>query len=84
MYKITKYSYDQAKKLGVVIKPSKTKGKKLDVFKNGRKVASIGAIDYSDFATTQDKERRRLYRLRHAGEEKRIGSAGYYSWFILW
>lgn len=84
MYKITKYSYDQAKKLGVVIKPSKTKGKKLDVFKNGRKVASIGAIDYSDFATTQDKERRRLYRLRHAGEEKRIGSPGYYSWFILW
>ena len=32
-YKITTYSKRQAKKLGVTIKPSKVKGKKIDVFK---------------------------------------------------
>ena len=33
-YRIKKYSYNQAKKLGVVIKPSTNKGKKIDVYKN--------------------------------------------------
>ena len=84
MYKITKYSLDQAKKLGVQIRPSNEKNKKIDVFKNGKKVASIGDNRYTDFATTQDKERRRLYRIRHKGEEKKIGSPGYYAWFLLW
>ena len=32
MYEISKYSFDQAKKLGVKIKPSTRKGKKIDVF----------------------------------------------------
>jgi hypothetical protein len=84
MYRITKYSLEQAKKLGVQIKPSTVKNKKIDVFKDGKKVASIGDIRYGDFATTQDKERRRLYRIRHKGEEKKIGSPGYYAWFLLW
>ena len=32
-YKITKYSYQQAKKLNVEIKPSSNKKKKIDVLK---------------------------------------------------
>jgi len=84
VYKITEYSKQQAKKLGVEIKVSTNPKKKIDVFKDGKKVASIGAIGYSDYATTQDKERRRLYRIRHSGEEKKIGSPGYYAWKILW
>jgi hypothetical protein len=83
-YRITDYSRNQARKLGVSIRLSSNPKKKLDVYKNGVKVASIGAIGYSDFASTGDKERRRLYRLRHAGEDKRIGSNGYYAWNILW
>lgn len=83
-YRITDYSRNQARKLGVSIRLSSNPKKKLDVYKNGTKVASIGAIGYSDFATTGDKERRRLYRLRHAGEDKRVGSNGFYSWFLLW
>ena len=43
-YKITKYSKEQAKKLGVVIKPSTRKNKKIDVFKDGNKISSIGPI----------------------------------------
>ena len=34
MYKIRKYSYDLAKKLGVEIRPSKFKNKKIDVYKD--------------------------------------------------
>ena len=48
-YHITKYSYDQAKKLNVEIKPSTNKKKKIDVFKNDKKIASIGAIGYLDY-----------------------------------
>ena len=83
-YRITNYSRTQARKLGVSIQLSSNPKKKLDVYKNGVKVASIGAIGYSDFATTGNREQRRLYRLRHAGEDKRIGSNGYYALKILW
>lgn len=32
----------------------------------------------------KDKERRRLYRARHNGEEKHKFSSGYFSWKYLW
>ena len=91
MYKITKHSYEQAKKLGVKIAPSSKKNKKIDVIKDGQIVASIGDSRYDDYGTfiqRGDKayadERRRLYRIRHAKEEKKIGSAGFYALKILW
>ena len=91
MYKITKYSYDQAKKLGVEIKSSSNSKKKIDVFKKGVKIASIGARNYGDYPSYIQIEgkqyaetRRRLYRLRHKGEEKVIGSNGFYAWYLLW
>ena len=51
MYNISDYSFKQANKLGVSIKPSTNKNKKIDVFKDGDKVASIGASDMSDYPT---------------------------------
>jgi hypothetical protein len=84
VYTISEYSKKRAKKLGVEITISSNPKKKLDVFKDGKKIASIGAIGYKDYATTKDKERRRLYRLRHKGEEKVIGSPGYWAWNLLW
>ena len=39
-YTITAYTRARAKKLGVQVKLSKNKKKKLDVFKNGKKVGS--------------------------------------------
>ena len=90
-YAITKYSRDQAKKLGVTIKPSTVKGKKIDVFKNDKKVASIGAQGMGDFPTymqTKGKayadERRRLYKIRHAKTMDKVGSPSYYASRILW
>jgi hypothetical protein len=48
-YRIKPYSYAQAKKLGVTIKPSVLKGKKIDVFnRQGEKLASIGALGMGD------------------------------------
>jgi len=90
-YKIKNYSRTQAKRLGVQIKPSKTLGKKIDVFKNGKKVASIGALGYGDYPTFMEKkgkefadEKRRLYKIRHAKDRVVRGTAGYYADKILW
>jgi hypothetical protein len=43
-----KYSFDQAEKMGVIIKPSIHKNKKIDVFdKNNKFIVSIGHIAYA-------------------------------------
>lgn len=44
-YSISDYSYQQAKKLDVDIKPSTNPKKKIDVFKAGKKITSIGASE---------------------------------------
>jgi hypothetical protein len=49
MYEIQPYSFNQAKKLNVEIKPSTNKKKKIDVFKDNKKLYSIGAIGYKDY-----------------------------------
>jgi hypothetical protein len=50
-YKITEYTKEQAKKLGVTVKPSTNKNKKIDVFKGGEKIASVGGAGYADYPT---------------------------------
>jgi hypothetical protein len=95
-YKITNYTKAQAKKLGVSVKPSSVKGKKIDVFKQNKKVASVGAIGYNDFPTfkrleergqvpkgTADK-RRKLYKTRHDKDRKVKGSNGFFADKLLW
>lgn len=90
-YEITSYSKQKAKNLGVTIKPSTVKGKKIDVFKNGEKVASIGDIKYKDFPTYRKTEgeaeankRRKMYKQRHESDRKKRGTPGYYADQILW
>lgn len=91
MYEITSYSQEQAKRLGVIIKPSTNKKKKIDVFKDGEKIASIGAIGYGDFPTftkTKGKEfaekRRQAYKKRHEKDRHKKGTAGFFADQILW
>ena len=91
MYKITSYSKRKAKKLGVTIKKSTRKNKKIDVIKNNKKIASIGAVGYSDYPTyikTKGKayanKRRTLYKKRHQKNRTKVGTAGYYADKILW
>ena len=91
-YRIKPYSYAQAKKLGVTIKPSTVSGKKIDVFNSkGEKLASIGAIGYKDYPTfmIEDgkevaEQKRKQYKQRHAKDRVVRGSAGFYADKILW
>jgi len=91
MYSIQPYSKNQARKIGVMIKPSTNPKKKLDVFDDGKKVASIGAIGFSDYGSYLKErgkeyadERRRLYKIRHAKTMNKIGSPSFYSARLLW
>lgn len=91
MYQITDYSKARAEELGVSIKPSTRKGKKIDVFKKDKKVASIGALGYGDFPTFKKtkgidyaKQRQKAYKSRHAKDCKKKDSAGFFSCRILW
>lgn len=89
-YKILPQQRAAAKKLGVTIKPSEVKGKKIAVFKSGDKVADIGALGYGDYWTYYQadkylaRSKREAYKARHNGEQNKIGSPGYYAWHILW
>lgn len=95
-YKILPYSFRKAKELGVVIKPSSNLFKKIDVFKDGKKIASIGARGMNDYPTYRIKERngyypkgyankrRKLYKERHDKDRHIKGTNGYYADKILW
>jgi hypothetical protein len=89
-YKILPQQRAAAKKLGVTIRPSAVKGKKIAVFKAGEKVADIGALGYGDYWTYYQfdkylaRSKREAYKARHNGEQNKIGSPGYYAWYILW
>jgi hypothetical protein len=91
MYKITSRQKKIAKFLKVEILPSTNKNKKIDVYKAGYKIASIGATGYEDFNTYLIKyglayanERRKLYKIRHANNINKKGTPGYYAYLILW
>ena len=90
-YTITTYTKNQAKKLGVVVKKSSNKKKKIDVFKDGKKIASVGAIGYKDYPTyikTEGKEkadkRRKLYKIRHNKYRNIKGTNSYWADKLLW
>ena len=89
MYKIKQYSYDQAKKLGVTIKPSESKNKKIDVFKDDNFICSIGDSRYKDYPSFLEidkdlaENKKKLYHLRHH-KENIPNTKGWYALKILW
>ena len=91
MYNITKYTKDKAKKIGVTVKPSKKESKKIDVFKKGVLIASIGAKGYKDYPTyIKEKgvqyanKRRKLYKIRHNKTRFKKWSNSWLSDQLLW
>jgi len=94
-FKIHEYHLTQASKYGVTINYSKHKDKKLAIFKNGQKIADIGADGYWDYQSYKDAERegkvpkgtaemkRKAYHKRHAKDNVK-GTAGFYALNILW
>tara|TARA_R110000851_G_scaffold32183_1_gene86552 strand:+ start:1454 stop:1732 length:279 start_codon:yes stop_codon:yes gene_type:complete len=89
-YKIKNRQLMNAKKLGVQIKASNLKTKKLDVFKKGKKIASIGAKGYTDYSTmllkdkAQADNKKKAYKSRHQKNRSVAGKPGYYADKILW
>ncbi len=96
MYKIKKYSYRQAKKLGLQIVPSSKKNKKIDVYKNGVLQSSIGAKNYLDYPSYMELEKRKKvvpgtakkrqqnFRKRHKCRQAKKGSNNFFACKILW
>ncbi len=89
MYKIKPYSYDQAKKLDVIIKPSTLSNYKIDIYnRDDDYITSVGDRRYSDFPTYAEthnidyaNKRRALYHIRHKNDG---GERGFYALNILW
>ena len=91
VYKISERTFNEAKKLDVTVRPSTNKKKKIDVFKNGTKLASIGALGMKDYPThiresgkEYADERRRLYKIRHANTRTKKDSPSYFADRLLW
>ena len=90
-YRIKPAQRRRASAIGVSIKPSKVKGKKIDVFKGDKKVASVGALGMGDFETFKKErgiefanKRRKAYKIRHQKDRTIKGSRGYYADQLLW
>ena len=91
-YKISDHSKKQAALLNLIIKPSKNKNKKIDVFtEDGKFLHSIGDILYNDYARYIEmynlvyaNKRRELYLNRHKKGINIVNSKQYLSAKILW
>ena len=89
MYNITDYSFEKAAELGLTIKPSTRKGKKIDVYKDDDYLVSIGSIknfDYPTYVLEKGKayaeKRKALYHQRHRKDFKHF--KGFVAMYILW
>ena len=90
-YRITNYTRKQGRKIGVLVKPSKNPNKKIDVFRNGEKIASVGAFGMNDYPTyirksgiAFAKTRRKLYKQRHEKDRHVKWSNGWLADKLLW
>lgn len=90
-YTILEYTKKKARELNVTVKPSSKKNKKIDVFKNDKKIASIGDINYLDYPNYIKRNgieyanrRRDLYRQRHKKDLNVVGSPGWFANKLLW
>ena len=90
-YTITDYTLQRAKQMKVTVLLSQQKNKKIDVFKKGVKIATIGDLRYKDFPTyiiengiEFANNRKRLYYMRHKKDIENLHSNGFYAAKLLW
>ena len=89
MYEITERTKVNARRLNLSVKPSGERDKKIDVYKNNKKIGSVGALGYKDYPTyikqkglVYANKRRDLYKIRHKND---IGSGnGKLAYQLLW
>jgi hypothetical protein len=87
MYHITDYTRQRASDINVEVKVSDNPKKKIDIYKNGKFIYSIGNINYKDFPTYLRENgeeyalrRKFLYHTRHT--KNSIGEA--LAKWLLW
>ena len=95
-YKLSEHTIRQAKRLGVIVLPSKRRGKKIDVYsKDCILIASVGAKGYKDYPTYKELERkgivpkgtaetkRKAYKARHIYRNRK-NTPAYFADKLLW
>ena len=87
-YIIKDYTKKQALKMGLEVKPSKRKGKKIDVYMGGKFMHAIGALGMMDYPSYLEKEgkakadeRRRLCLVGGLGTQSESNSLLREEWF---
>ena len=90
-YTITEHTLQRAKQMKVTVRLSQKKNKKIDVFKNGVRIATIGDSRYKDFPTYVIENgiefannRKMLYYMRNKKNIEKINSNGFYAAKLLW
>lgn len=90
-YRISTYTRKQAARLGVTVRLASNPAKKIDVFKDGHKVATVGACGYKDYPTflrEDGKEvanrKRNAFKSRFERYRHRRGSKAWYADQLLW
>ena len=90
-YKITKYTYDKSKELGLSVKVSTNPLKKIDVCKDNICIGSIGDSRYNDYphyCIIYNKEyadkRKLLYHNRHKQNSDVKYSKQWLALHLLW
>ena len=90
-YIITDYTLKRAKQMQVTVQLSQKKNKKIDVLKNGVRIATIGDSRYKDFPTYVIENgiefannRKMLYYMRNKKNIEKINSNGFYAAKLLW
>jgi len=89
MYQIKPFHLQQAKRLGVEIKPSSKKFYKLDIYKDNKYLTSIGDKRYLDYQLYKEidpelaERKRDLYWSRHKKDNIPF-TRGWYALNLLW
>lgn len=92
MYTIAPRTKRIARKMGVTVRKSKRKNKKIDVISSKNKVlASVGAIGYKDYASyvkskgvKYANKKRQAYKKRHAKHRNIKNTPSYWADKLLW
>jgi hypothetical protein len=91
-YEIDPEAEQVADNLGIKIRPSEKKNKKIDIYDaNNQYIMSIGDRRYNDYRSyiklkglEYANKRKKLYKIRHNKNRHKLGSASYYADKLLW
>ena len=91
VYEITNYTKNRAMVLGVIVKPSTNPNYKIDVYKNGVKLVSIGDSEETDypsyirlFGLEFANKKKWMYKHRRFRDIEVVDTKEWYTYKLLW